>query len=72
MNHFTIINKTTALLAKRNSGKSCLLKYFGSAKNQKFKKYLWFAPQKKLIDSIVIFFMMNLLQIAMMKNGLIN
>ena len=30
MNKFTIVNKTVALLAKRNSGKSCLLKYLVS------------------------------------------
>ena len=40
MNKFTIINKTVVLRAKRNSGKSCLLKYLVIAELRKKKSYL--------------------------------
>ena len=48
MNNFTIINKTTALLAKRNSGKSCLLKYLVSAEIHKLKKVFVICPTEKI------------------------
>ena len=44
MNNFTIINKTTAVLAKRSSGKSCLLKYLVEAERYKFYKILFICP----------------------------
>ena len=40
MNKFPILNKTVALLAERNSGKSFLLKYLVSAELHTLKKYL--------------------------------
>ena len=48
MNNFTIINKTTALLAKRNSGKSCLLKYLVEAERHKFNKFFVICPTEKI------------------------
>ena len=41
MNKFTTSNKTVALLAKRNSGKSFLLNYLVSAELYKLKKYFF-------------------------------
>ena len=40
MNNCAISNKAIALLAKRDSGKSCLLKYLDEAERYKFKKTL--------------------------------
>ena len=48
MNKFTIVNKTVALLAKRNSGKSCLLKYLVSTELHKFKKIFVICPTEKI------------------------
>ena len=48
MNNFTIVNKTTALLAKRNSGKSCLLKYLVEAERYKFNKIFVICPTEKI------------------------
>ena len=47
MNNFTIVNKTTALLAKLNSGKSCLLKYLVEEKRHKFNKCFVICPREK-------------------------
>ena len=48
MNKFTIVNITVALLAKRNSGISCLLKYLVSAQKHKFKKIFVICPTEKI------------------------
>ena len=48
MNNFTIVNKTTALLAKRNSGKSCLLKYLVEAERHNFNKIFVICPTEKI------------------------
>ena len=44
MNNFTIVNKTTALLAKRNSGKSVLLKHLVESERHKFNKIFVICP----------------------------
>ena len=41
---FTILNKTISLVAKRNSGKSCLLKYLVQEQIQNFKKIFVICP----------------------------
>ena len=43
---FTILNKTISLVAKRNSGKSVLLKYLVQEEIQNFKKILVICPTK--------------------------
>jgi len=48
MNNFTIINKTIGLIAKRNSGKSCLLKYLVEAERHKFNKIYVICPTEKI------------------------
>ena len=48
MNNFSILNRTTALLAKRNSGKSCLLKYITNAEQHKFNKIYVICPTEKI------------------------
>ena len=48
MNNFTIVNKTTALLAKRNSGKSVLLKHLVEAERHKFSKIYVICPTEKI------------------------
>ena len=48
MNNFTIVNKITSLLAKRNSGKSCLLKYLVQAERHKFAKIYVICPTEKI------------------------
>ena len=48
MNNFTIINKTTALLAKTNYGKSCLLKYLVEAERYNFNKIFVSFPTEKI------------------------
>ena len=48
MNNFTIVNKTTALLAKRNSGKSVLLKHLVESERHKFNKIFVICPTEKI------------------------
>jgi len=48
MNNFTIINKTIGLIAKRNSGKSCLLKYLVEAERHKFNRIYVICPTEKI------------------------
>ena len=48
MNNFTILNKTTGLVAKRNSGKSCLLKYLVESERHKFSKIYTICPTEKI------------------------
>ena len=48
MNNFTIVNKTTSLLAKRNSGKSVLLKHLVEAERHKFSKIYVICPTEKI------------------------
>jgi len=48
MNNFTIVNKITSLLAKRNSGKSCLLKYLVQAERHKFSRIYVICPTEKI------------------------
>jgi len=48
MNNFTILNKTVGLIAKRNSGKSCLLKYLVEAERHKFNKIYVICPTEKI------------------------
>ena len=48
MNNFTIVNKTSALLAKRNSGKSVLLKHFVESERHKFNKIFVICPTEKI------------------------
>jgi len=48
MNNFTIVNKITSLLAKRNSGKSCLLKYLVEAERHKFNRIYVICPTEKI------------------------
>jgi phosphate starvation-inducible protein PhoH len=48
MNNFTIVNKTSALLAKRNSGKSVLLKHLVNAEKHKFARVFVICPTEKI------------------------
>ena len=48
MNNFTIIIKTTSMLAKRNCGKSCLLKCLVEAERYKFNKIIVICPKVKI------------------------
>jgi hypothetical protein len=48
MNNFTIVNKITSLLAKRNSGKSVLLKHLVEAEKHKFSKIYVICPTEKI------------------------
>ena len=48
MNNFKIINKTVALLSKRNSGKSCLVKYLVQAERYKFNKIFVTCPTAEI------------------------
>jgi len=48
MNNFTILNKTVGLIAKRNSGKSCLLKYLVEAERHKFARLYVICPTEKI------------------------
>ena len=48
MNNFTIVNKITSLLAKRNSGKSVLLKHLVEAERHKFSKIYVICPTEKI------------------------
>ena len=48
MNNFTIVNKTVGLVAKRNSGKSCLLKYLVESERHKFNKIFVICPTEKI------------------------
>ena len=48
MDNFTIVNKTCGLIAKRNSGKSCLLKYLVEAERHKFNKIYVICPTEKI------------------------
>jgi hypothetical protein len=48
MNNFTIVNKTTALLAKRNSGKSVLLKHLVESEKHKFARIYTICPTEKI------------------------
>ena len=48
MNNFIIVNKTKALLAKRNSVKSSLLKYLVKAERHKFNKIFIVSPTEKI------------------------
>ncbi len=46
--NFTIVNKTTVLSAKRNSGKSELLRYLVRANHNKFKKIFVICPTEQI------------------------
>ena len=46
--NFTIVNKTVSLCAKRNSGKSELLRYLVRANHNKFKKIFVICPTEKI------------------------
>ena len=46
MNNFTIINKTTALLAIKDSGKSCLINYIVEAERYKLYKIFVIRPKR--------------------------
>ena len=48
MNNFTIVNKITSLLAKRNSGKSVLLKHLVEAERHKFARIYVICPTEKI------------------------
>ena len=48
MNNFTIMNKTVGLVAKRNSGKSCLLKYLVESEKHRFSKIYAICPTEKI------------------------
>ena len=48
MNNFTIVNKITSLLAKRNSGKSVLLKHLVESERHKFSKIYVICPTEKI------------------------
>ena len=48
MNNFTIVNKITSLLAKRNSGKSVLLKHLVESERHKFSKIYCICPTEKI------------------------
>ena len=48
MNNFTIVNKITSLLAKRNSGKSCLLKHLVQSEKHMFSKIYCICPTEKI------------------------
>lgn len=48
MNNFSIVNKTTGLIAKRNSGKSILLKHLVEAERHKFTKIFVICPTEKI------------------------
>ena len=48
MNNFTIVNKTVGLVAKRNSGKSCLLKHLVESERHKFAKIFVVCPTEKI------------------------
>ena len=48
MNNFTICNHITGLIAKRNSGKSCLLKYLVESERHKFNKIFVICPTEKI------------------------
>ena len=48
MNNFSILNKTCALLAKRNSGKSFLLKHLVEAEKHKFSKIYCICPTERI------------------------
>ena len=48
MNNFTIVNKITSLLAKRNSGKSVLLKHLVESEKHKFAKIWVICPTEKI------------------------
>ena len=48
MNNFTIVNKITSLLAKRNSGKSVLLKHLVESEKHKFSKIWVICPTEKI------------------------
>jgi hypothetical protein len=48
MNNFTIVNKITSLLAKRNSGKSVLLKHLVEAEKHKFARVYVICPTEKI------------------------
>ena len=48
MNNFTIVNKITSLLAKRNSGKSVLLKHLVESERHKFNKIFVICPTEKI------------------------
>ena len=48
MNNFTIVNKTTALLAKKNSGKSVLLKHLVNAEKHKFARVFVICTTEKI------------------------
>jgi hypothetical protein len=47
-NNFTIVDKTVVLTAKRNSGKTVLLKYIVSREKNKFSKIFLFCPSEPL------------------------
>ncbi len=48
MNNFTIVNKITSILAKRNSGKSVLLKHLVEAEQNKFARIFVVCPTEPI------------------------
>jgi hypothetical protein len=48
MDDFTIINKTIAFIAKRNSGKSCILKYLVMSEIDRFSKIFVVCPTERI------------------------
>jgi len=48
MDNFTIVNKTILLVAKRNSGKSYLLKYLVMCERKKFSKIFVICPTERV------------------------
>ena len=48
MNNFTIVNKITSILAKRNSGKSVLLKHLVEAEQHKFARIFVVCPTEPI------------------------
>ena len=48
MDDFTIVNKTVSLCARRNSGKTCLMKYLVQSEIDKFDKIFLISPTEKI------------------------
>ena len=48
MNNFTIVDKCIGLIAKRNSGKSVLLKHLVNSEKHKFHKIFVLCPTEKI------------------------
>jgi hypothetical protein len=48
MDNYTLVDTTCILVAKRNSGKSCLLKYLVEAEKNKFKRIFVICPTERV------------------------